>query len=220
MLNSYINLIFDAFLPPLLLHGIAFEAHGQNTLARFNKQTGLLTGFVFRDFGGLRIHTPTLLASTGVVLDILPGHCIVVSDVREAYKHLYHNLIELHLHRLIRVLGFHHNGQGWELVRRSLESRIPRESDLWDAWLNPERTTVMGKCIMQMKLEGLHSEVGQCVSSKNLEPEGNWTLYFSSTGSVQSGSESNSLSTTNGPRWVSEPHGRTCGFLKVRLNAE
>jgi siderophore synthetase component len=159
--RSYINTIFDAFLPPLLINGVAFEAHGQNTLARFNKLTGELTGFVFRDFGGLRIHAPTLFVSTGVTLDsvTLPQHCIVVYDVQDAQKRLYHTLIHSHLHRLIRVLGFHHDGRGWELVRKSLEARVPRESSLWRAWLDPMRTNVMGKCLLRMKLEGLYREV-------------------------------------------------------------
>lgn len=152
-------MIFDAFLPPLLLNGVAFEAHGQNTLARFDRLTGELTGFVFRDFGGLRIHAPTLFASTGVTLDTLPDHCIVVPDVHDAQKRLYHTLIHSHLHRLIRVLGFHHNGRGWELVRESLEARVPRDCSLWDAWLDPRRITVMGKCFLRMKLEGLYRDV-------------------------------------------------------------
>ncbi|KAF8506286.1 IucC family-domain-containing protein [Hysterangium stoloniferum] len=157
-LERYVNLIFDAFIPPLLINGIAFEAHGQNTLARFDEVTGQLNGFVFRDFGGVRIHVPTLLESTGVLLDTLPNHCIVVDDVHDAYKRLYHTLIHNHLHRLIRVLGFHHNGRGWELVKSALEARVPEGSGLWDAWLNPKRETVMGKCLLRMKLEGLYRE--------------------------------------------------------------
>lgn len=158
--RSYVALALDAFLPPMLANGVAFEAHGQNTLARFDFATGTLTGFVFRDFGGLRVHAPTLRASTGVALDTLPGHCIVVADIRDAYKRLYHTLIHSHLHRLIRVLGFHHDGRGWALVRRSLAARVPRESGLWRAWLDPARTTVMGKCLMRMKLEGVYRDVG------------------------------------------------------------
>jgi len=157
-LERYVSLIFDAFIPPVLVHGIAFEGHGQNTLVRFDKQTGSLIGFVFRDFGGLRVHVPTLLASTGVMLDTLPNHCIVVSDVHDAYKRLYHTLIYTHLHRLIRVLGFHHNGRGWDLVRRSLETRIPRDSKLWSAWLDPAQTMVMCKCLLRMKLQGLYRD--------------------------------------------------------------
>lgn len=158
-LAEYIDLIFDAFLPPLLTNGIAFEAHGQNTLARFDRASGKLKGFVFRDFGGLRIHRETLYASTGVELDTLPDHCIVVADVNDSYKRLYHTLIHSHLHRLIRVLGFHHNGRGWARVRESLETRIPRSSGLWRAWLDPAKTTVMGKCLLRMKLEGLYRDV-------------------------------------------------------------
>ncbi|KAF8581295.1 hypothetical protein K439DRAFT_1619181 [Ramaria rubella] len=169
-LARYIDLVFDAFLPPLLVNGVAFEAHGQNTLARFDGVTGELRGFVFRDFGGMRVHAGTLEASTGVDIlgaDLegdphadantntntntngnmnaddddddtdapppltLPTHCIIVPTLQSAHRRLYHTLIHSHLHRLIRVLGFHHSGVGWGLVRRSLEGRIGRGSVLW-----------------------------------------------------------------------------------------
>ncbi|KAF8520530.1 hypothetical protein JB92DRAFT_1900193 [Gautieria morchelliformis] len=159
-LERYVNLIFDAFLPPLIINGIALEAHGQNTLARFNKLTGELTGFVFRDFGRLRIHAPTLFASTGVTLDTLPDHCNAVSDVHGAERRLYHTLIHNQLRRRNRrVLGFHHDGHGWAIVGRSLRDRVPRSSSLWDAWLHPTRTTVMGKCLLRMKFDPVRGHV-------------------------------------------------------------
>jgi len=157
--HRYINLAFDAFIPPLLIDGIAFEAHGQNTVARFDKDTGELKGFVFRDFGGLRVHKETLEASISFPMDTLPDHCIIVTDVNDAYKRLYHTLIHSHLHRLIRVLGFHHDGRGWKIVREALEARIPKDSKLWSAWLDPKKETVMGKCLLRMKLTGVYRDV-------------------------------------------------------------
>lgn len=143
-----------------MINCVAFEAHGQNTLARFDQQTGELKGFVFRDFGGFRIHPPTLYDSTGIVIDTLPGHCVLVNDVEDAYRRSYHTLIHCHVQRLIRVLGFHQDGRGWALVRDALSARIPRGTRLWESWLNPERQVVMGKSLLRMKMEGVYRDVG------------------------------------------------------------
>ncbi|KAF8581292.1 hypothetical protein K439DRAFT_1414494 [Ramaria rubella] len=62
-LDTFVDLFLRAVLPPVLRHGVAFEAHPQNTLARFDSETGALKGFVVRDFGGVRVHAATLLAS-------------------------------------------------------------------------------------------------------------------------------------------------------------
>lgn len=158
-IRSYVNLVFDAFIPPLLIDGIAFEAHGQNTLVRFDKTTGELKGFAFRDFGGMMVHPPTLEAAIGVRIDTLPDHCILANDVHDAHKRLYHTLIHSHLHRLIRVLGFHHNGRGWRLVKEALEVRIPRDSKLWDAWMTVHRRAILNKSLLRMKLAGVYRDV-------------------------------------------------------------
>jgi siderophore synthetase component len=48
----------------MLEDGVAFEAHPQNTIARFSLASPhQLRGFVIRDFGGICVHPPTLLAS-------------------------------------------------------------------------------------------------------------------------------------------------------------
>ncbi len=49
----------------MLQDGVAFEAHPQNAVARFSlAPPHELRGFIIRDFGGLRVHPPTLLASS------------------------------------------------------------------------------------------------------------------------------------------------------------
>lgn len=87
---SYLRLACEAFIPPAVHNGVAFEAHAQNVLARFNIQTGELLGFVVRDMGGLRIHPPTLSRSIGTNFDFLPGHCVVTDTVEEIYPKFYH----------------------------------------------------------------------------------------------------------------------------------
>jgi siderophore synthetase component len=76
-------LSLEAFLPPCLHNGIAFEAHGQNTLARFDSKTKKLVGFIVRDFGGIKGHQETLKNSCDVELDVIPDSCVVAEDLNE-----------------------------------------------------------------------------------------------------------------------------------------
>ncbi|KAJ7128803.1 IucC family-domain-containing protein [Mycena crocata] len=147
-LDTYIKLFFEAFLPPMLENGVAFECHPQNSVARFDLKTKELIGFVIRDMEGLRLHAPTLRSSTGIELDLVPHH--VVAETHELYAQMYDTGIRNHLQQLIRALGVHYSGGGWALVRRQLQTLIPREHALYDAWLAPESRTFSGKCFMRM----------------------------------------------------------------------
>ncbi|RUO96291.1 IucC family-domain-containing protein, partial [Jimgerdemannia flammicorona] len=92
-LNSYVILIFRAFLPPCLNNGFAFEVHGQNVLARFDRVTGQLRGFVVRDFGGVKFHQETLKQSCGVRADVLPGSAMVAEEIAEVGPDTYFRLM-------------------------------------------------------------------------------------------------------------------------------
>ncbi|KAG0172258.1 hypothetical protein DFQ29_008467, partial [Apophysomyces sp. BC1021] len=152
----YIETALQAFLPPCLINGVAFEAHGQNTLARFDKKTGELKGFVIRDFGGIKVHRETLKKSCGAELDVLPDSCVVAETRDESYKLLYHTLIHSHLQRLIRVLDLHYNGKGWELLRGHMSRMIPKDHSMWTVFM--ESTKVPGKCLVRMKIEELYRD--------------------------------------------------------------
>ncbi|KAG0171015.1 hypothetical protein DFQ30_001634 [Apophysomyces sp. BC1015] len=156
-LDRYIETALQAFLPPCLINGVAFEAHGQNTLARFDKKTGELKGFVIRDFGGIKVHRETLKKSCGAELDVLPDSCVVAETRDESYKLLYHTLIHSHLQRLIRVLDLHYNGKGWELLRGHMSRMIPKDHSMWTVFM--ESTKVPGKCLVRMKIEELYRDV-------------------------------------------------------------
>jgi siderophore synthetase component len=73
----------NAFLTPAYKYGFAFEAHGQNTLARFDRATGQLVGFVIRDFGGVKAHQETLQRTLGEQLDVLPNSCCIARTLDE-----------------------------------------------------------------------------------------------------------------------------------------
>jgi len=149
-------MFFRAFLPPVLKNGVAFECHPQNCVARFDLKTKELKGFIIRDFGGLKIHPPTLHETTGVELDVVAGHSIVSESLDAVYARMYHTVFHNHLQQLIRVLGLHYNGRGWEVIRRNLETAIPNSHPLWEAWMSSERKTFPGKCFMRMRMSGMY----------------------------------------------------------------
>ncbi|KAL0573574.1 hypothetical protein V5O48_008388 [Marasmius crinis-equi] len=157
-LDRYIRIICEALIPPLAYNGVAFEAHAQNLLARFDTTSGELLGFVVRDLGGLRVHPETLRASTGVDFQFLPEHCVVTRTVEDAYPKLYHTLVHNHLQRLIRLLDMHHNGVGWEMLRKHLTAVIPPSHGLHATFMDPVNDLLPGKCLMRMKLQGVYRD--------------------------------------------------------------
>ncbi|KAF8972124.1 IucC family-domain-containing protein [Flammula alnicola] len=155
-LDKFVSIFLQAFLPPMLHNGVAFECHPQNCVARFDIETKELKGFIVRDFGGLRVHPQTLKATTGVDIDFLAGHSIIASTLDDVYTRMYHTIVHNHFQQLIRVLGLHYNGLGWEIVRQQLRNNIPREHPLYDAWLSPDRKTLPGKCFMRMRMSSMY----------------------------------------------------------------
>ncbi|KAI8075150.1 IucC family-domain-containing protein [Gongronella butleri] len=155
-LDRYVDLLLQAFLPPVLVNGVAFEAHGQNTLARFDRATGELKGFVVRDFGGVKVHRETLRNSCNVDIDVLPESCVVAETKDEVYKLLYHTVFHCHLQRLVRVLDLHYSGEGWRLVRKHLTRLVPQDHELWNVLMEQEK--VPGKCMIRMKMEELYRD--------------------------------------------------------------
>ncbi|EKM78593.1 hypothetical protein AGABI1DRAFT_59499 [Agaricus bisporus var. burnettii JB137-S8] len=151
-LDRYIEVACRALLPALLQNGVAFEAHAQNVVARFDTATGRLLGFIYRDLGGLRIDFKKLRESTGVDFEFLPGHCVLSDSIQEASTKFYHTFVHNHIQRLIRLLKLHSNGIGWEILRKHMNAVIPRDHKLWDLWMNPERKKVESKCLMRMRM--------------------------------------------------------------------
>lgn len=155
-LEKFVSLFLQAFLPPMLQNGVAFECHPQNCVARFDLETKELKGFIIRDFGGLRVHTETLKATTGVDFDFMEGHSIIAHTLDDVYTRMYHTIIHNHFQQLIRVLGLHYNGLGWKIVREQLQKNIPKDHPLHDAWMSPDRKTLPGKCFMRMRMSSMY----------------------------------------------------------------
>lgn len=178
----FVRVFFEAFLPSVIHNGVAFECHPQNCVARFDIDTQTLLGFIIRDFGGLKVHAETLLATTGVELDVHPGHSILSPDLDDVYARMYHTVIHNHLQQLIRVLGLHYSGKGWRIVRKHLTAIIPKNHGLYEAWLSPERKTFPGKCFMRMRLQGMY----RFVSSLLFAPFDRNALMYHSIFAVRS----------------------------------
>ncbi|KXN81323.1 hypothetical protein AN958_05178 [Leucoagaricus sp. SymC.cos] len=155
-LDKFVAVFFKAFLPSVLKNGVAFECHPQNCVARFDLKTKELKGFIIRDFGGLKIHPLTLRETTGVELDVIAGHSIISEDLDAVYARMYHTVFHNHFQQLIRVLGLHYNGRGWDVVRKNLEIAIPKSHPLWKAWMSPEKKSFPGKCFLRMRMSGMY----------------------------------------------------------------
>ena len=157
----FVCLFFQAFLPPLVHNGVAFECHPQNCLARFDLNTKELRGFIIRDLSGIRFHPETLYASTGVKLDCPVGNRQAVPDLDLIYKRAYYAAIHNLLQRLIRVLDLHYNDQGWEIVRKYLSQSIPKDHPLYKAWLSPERKIPTGGGCIRPRTRRIDSPVSK-----------------------------------------------------------
>ncbi|KAJ1894680.1 hypothetical protein LPJ66_005041 [Kickxella alabastrina] len=154
-LQSYTDRLFDAFLPPIMNHGFAFESHPQNSLLRIDAETGEIKGFIVRDFGGVKVHLETFTHSTGATIDMLPDSCTNAAIMYEVYDLAYHTLVQCQLHRLVRALDLHYCGSGWKIVRESFERHVPESHPLRSTWY---QETFDLKCFVTMKLDGLYRD--------------------------------------------------------------
>ncbi|PVU99638.1 hypothetical protein BB559_000543 [Furculomyces boomerangus] len=157
-LFDYVDKLFAAFLPYIINFGWAFESHQQNTLVRVTKEEPhKVTGFVVRDFGGIKVYRPQLKSVLGDHNDLkmLPDSCTDAHTMDEVYKLAYHTLIQCQLHRLVRALRLHYCGSGWAVVREVLNKHVPENHPLLKSWLSPK---IDMKCFVSMKLDSLYRD--------------------------------------------------------------
>lgn len=144
--RHYLETLLSGLLRLILVYGIALEAHQQNALAVISTD-GKLRRFLFRDFGGIRIHRQTLF-SKGYSLKLHEDRLTVVDDWL-AIRHksmiaTYH----YHIGYMISVLARHfavHDWEFWAVVADVTEDVFAQlkpevSSKLWqqehDAMLN------------------------------------------------------------------------------------
>jgi siderophore synthetase component len=147
--ERYVALLLDAVLPMMRDHGVALEAHGQNTLARYRE--GALVGFAVRDFGGVRLHRPTLRAS-GHDVALAPDSAPDAAELETVWAKLHHCVVQHHLGELIRALDL--GATGWSTVRRHVDRHLlgaPSHA-FWTARAVPH------KCLLRMRLTGRYRD--------------------------------------------------------------
>jgi len=156
-LSSYASKLLYCTLPPIYDNGISLEAHSQNILARFDISSKTLVGFAYRDFGGLKLHTPTLLQHGYEVKSSPPGSLIFTDSMQELWENCHHTLFQSHLNQLIQALGLQQSS-AWAIVRQLLEEKLDHEQGkpLFD-YLTQDM--VPYKCFMRMKMQGLYRDV-------------------------------------------------------------
>ncbi len=171
-LEEYATAYLKVFLPPVIHHGFTFEAHQQNTLIRFNKDTLQITGFMIRDYGGVRYYPPALRESTRqlpdgpIEIDTFPDHCIKAKSIDVVYRSAFHTMIQSHLNTIIKSLGLFRidengkevmgSGCGWKIVRNILSQIIPQDHDLYKSWL--QSTEIQSKALLTMQISGVFRE--------------------------------------------------------------
>lgn len=162
--------LFELVLRPLVDHGIGLEGHGQNLVARICLQTGKIKGFAVRDFGGVRIHVPTLEAK-GVKFEAMPpGSATMTDDLHNVWSKVHHSLLQNHAGSLVSALDLETDG-GWTIVREEMARVLRPEEDvkarkLYEFFL---KDTMPFKCFLRMRMEGKYRDVSvhHCRDSEN-----------------------------------------------------
>lgn len=159
-LSRYASKLLHCTLPPLYTNGVSLEAHSQNILARFEMSSKALIGFAYRDFGGLKLHTPTLSQQGYEVKSSPPGSLIFTEDMRELWENCHHTLFQNHLNQLIQALGLQ-KPSAWAIIRQLLKEVLvdDKAKPLLDYLM---QDIVPYKCFMRMKMQGLYRDVSTC----------------------------------------------------------
>lgn len=117
-LRRYLRVALPAVLGPYLLHGVAFEAHQQNSFMLLDAR-GRPRRLLLRDFGDLRVHLPTL-RSRGLDLRAHRAGRTVFDDDAPVRDKLLHAAFLCHFAELALLLGADTPGLGeaaaWRLL--------------------------------------------------------------------------------------------------------
>ena len=147
-------------------YGIGLEGHGQNLVARVCRQTGQIKGFAVRDFGGVRMHVPTL-KSHGVKFDSLPpGGATLTDNLQNVWSKVHHSLLQNHVGLLLEALGLENHG-GWAITLETLSTVLGLSQDSPGAELLEYFTkdTMPLKCFLRMRMESKYRDVSVLVPS-------------------------------------------------------
>ncbi|KAI1850686.1 hypothetical protein JX266_003968 [Neoarthrinium moseri] len=157
--RNYIKCLFELVLPPLVKYGIGLEAHGQNIVARICQQTNRVKGFAVRDFGGIRLHVPTLERFSVDFSSLPPGGAILTHDMHKVWSKVHHSLLQNHVGLLLTALGLE-RATGWGITLETLEQVLDPDGDIHGKYLYEYFTqdTMPFKCFLRMRMEGKYRD--------------------------------------------------------------
>jgi siderophore synthetase component len=128
-------------------------------LVRVDKSTREIVGFVVRDLGGIKCHTPALKRKGYVLLSALPGSFVLAASEEEAWEMVQHTVIQNHIQHLIRRLHLE-PARAWTFVRQQIRDLLTTQKDCENT-ARFERfifaPTVRNKAFLKMKLHGLRN---------------------------------------------------------------
>ncbi|KAJ5738629.1 hypothetical protein N7493_001784 [Penicillium malachiteum] len=154
--REYVECLLALVLVPLVSHGIGLEAHGQNMLVRICRKTRKIKGFAVRDFGGIRLNTPTL-RSQGVSFDTMyPGWSAMTESMEDVWGKVHHSLLQNHVGYLLDALNLQQD-DGWTIVREVLEQVLATlpNNGLYEFYM---KDTMLFKCFLRMRMEGKYRD--------------------------------------------------------------
>ena len=71
------------------------------------------------------MHRERFESTTGTTLELMPGSSIFADDLDDVYTKVFHTVIQNQLHRLVRALDLHDNGEGWAVIRQHVMRYVP-----------------------------------------------------------------------------------------------
>ncbi|KAJ5117453.1 hypothetical protein N7448_011085 [Penicillium atrosanguineum] len=157
--QRYLTCLLGLVLPPLIQYGIGLEGHGQNVVARVCRQTGTIKGFAVRDFGGVRMHVPTL-REHGVSYDSLPpGGATLEDNMENVWSKVHHSLLQNHVGLLIEALGLENYG-GWGITLETLSTGLkPGQGSPGHSLFEYfTKDTMPFKCFLRMRMESKYRD--------------------------------------------------------------
>ncbi|KAJ5637418.1 IucC family-domain-containing protein [Penicillium lividum] len=157
--ERYVTVLFELVLPPLVQYGIGLEAHGQNLVARVCQQTGRIKGFAVRDFGGVRMHVPTL-RNYGAKFDSLPpGAATLTDNLENVWSKVHHSLLQNHVGLLLGALELESHG-GWAITLEILSATLGSEGGSPGKSLLSYfcKHTMPLKCFLRMRMESKYRD--------------------------------------------------------------
>lgn len=162
--NHYARMIMCTYFDLFLIYGIALEGHQQNTIAVFENNVPAF--MIARDFGGIRIHLPTL-KQMGFDFEPHAHSATVTHDAQEVTNKFLHSVIQCHLGEIALLLSQHFETSEdvfWKVIKDNLALRFQElknkvEPSRWQR----ERNSIMEndwqvKGLMRMRLNDLYNK--------------------------------------------------------------